>query len=170
VISRRDRLYLFGNCCVGAAIANVLINAFLGWATFRSLGVPALPVWRVPGVAADLAGTAFGVTFGTCLGMGLQVRRDMRRGKIGHVDLSPGIATLLARFPLGTLQRSLGLGMVAVPLFALPVIGAIVVLGVGSMGRVPYVTLKSALAAVEAAVVTPFIVLAALADVKRRAD
>jgi len=164
---RRDRLYLFGNCCVGAAVVNVAINGFLGWATFRGLGVAALPTWRIPGIAADLVGTAFGVTFGTCLGMGLQVRRDMRRGKIGHVDVSPAVAGFLARFPYGTLKRSVGLGAISVPVFALPVLAALVAMGIESIDRVPYITLKAALAAVEAAVVTPFIVLAALADVKQ---
>jgi hypothetical protein len=166
-MTRRDRIYLFGNCCVGAAIANVIINGFLGWATFRGLGVLSLPLWRIPGVVADLVGTAFGVTFGTCLGMGFQIRRDLRRDKIGHIDVSPALATFLTRFPVGTLKRSVGLGVVAVPVFALPVVAPLVVLGIVSMDRVPYIVLKSGLAAVEAAIVTPFIVLAALADVRR---
>jgi hypothetical protein len=161
---RRDRLYLFGNCCLGAAIANIVINAFLGWATFRGLGVPALPLWRIPGVVADLAGTAFGVTFGTCLGMGWQIRRDLRRGKIGHFGVSSAVASFVARFPHGTLKRSVGLGVVSIPIFALPVVAVLVLLGAESMDRIPYVTLKAGLAAVEAAIVTPFLVVAALAD------
>jgi hypothetical protein len=169
VISTRDRLYLFGNGCVGAAIVNVLINGFLGWATFRSLGVPALALWHIPGIAPDLLGTAFGVTFGTCLGMGWQVRRDMRRGKIGHVDVSPAIARALAYFPQGTLKRSVGLGLASLPLFGLPVIAVLVGLGVVSMERVPYIVLKAAFAGVEAAIATPFMVLASLADVRRAA-
>jgi hypothetical protein len=165
----RDRLYLFGNCCVGAAIANVVINGFLGWASFHGLRGPSLPFWGIPGVAPDLAGTAFGVTFGTCLGMGWQVRRDLRRGKIGHFEISRAVAAFVARFPRGTLRRSVGLGLVAIPLFAFPVVAVLVLLGTTSMGRVPYVALKAGLAAVEAALVTPFLVVAALADERRPA-
>jgi hypothetical protein len=167
VISRRDRIYLFVNCTVGAAIVNIAINGFLGWLTFHTLHASALPTWRIPGVAADLAGTAFGVSFGTCLGMGLQVARDMKRGKIGHVDVSPAVAGVLARFPLGTLKRSVSLGVVSI-VFALPVLVVLVALGVESMDRWPYVTLKSLFAAVQAAAVTPLLVLASLADVRRR--
>lgn len=168
-MSPRDRRYLFGQCCVGSAIINVIINGALGWATFRGLGVAALPLWRIPGVAADLSGTAFGVTFGTCVGMAFQVQRDLKLGKIGHVAVSPAVAGLLARFPEGTLKRSVGLGVLSVPIFALPVVAALVALDIGAIERMHYIALKAGLAALEAALVTPLIVLAVLGDVRRRA-
>ncbi|HEX3770518.1 MAG TPA: hypothetical protein VHV30_06635 [Polyangiaceae bacterium] len=160
------RVYLFVECTIGAAVVNIAINGFLGWLTFRTLHTATLPLWRIPGVAADLVGTAFGVTFGTTLGMGLQVARDMKRGKIGHVDLSPRVAAFIARFPHGTFRRSVGLGVASI-VFALPVITVLALLGVDAMGEWPYVTLKSAMAAVQAAAVTPWLVLARLGDVKR---
>jgi hypothetical protein len=166
-MSRRHRIYLFVECTIGAAVINVGINGFLGWLTFRSLHATSLPTWRIPGVAADLAGTAFGVTFGTCLGMGLQVRRDMKSGKIGHVDVSPAIAAWITRLPHGTLKRSVTLGIVSI-VVSLPVIAALALAGVTAMDEWPYITLKSAMAAVQAAAITPFLVLASLADLKRR--
>ena len=166
----RDRRYLILTCCIGSAIVNAIINGGLGWGLTHTF--PSLPVWRIPGVAADIAGTAFGVTFGTCLGMALQIRRDMRRGKVGPVEasalsaLSPRVAALVASFPVGLLKRSVGLGIVSV-VFALPVVVALLVLGIGSLDRVPFVALKSSFAALQAAMVTPLIALAALGDVSR---
>jgi hypothetical protein len=129
-----------------------------------------LPLWRIPGVVADLAGTAFGVTFGTCLGMVLQIRRDIRRGKVGPVEasaLSPRLAAIVGSFPAGTLKRSLGLGAASVPLFALPVVAGLIAMGIGSLDRVPFVVLKSGFAALQAAAVTPLIALGVLGDLSR---
>jgi hypothetical protein len=157
---------LIGQSCIGAAIANAVINGALGWGATRELAV--FPVWHVPGVAADIAGTAFGVTFGTCVFMALQVPFDVRRGKLSEVPLSPGVASLLARFPRSMLTRGLGLGLLSVPLFAAPLIAALAVIGADSMQSKQYVMLKAVFAAVEGAVITPFLVLAALDDVIRK--
>jgi hypothetical protein len=171
-VTPRDLRYLLLQCCLGSALVNVVINGGLGWATTRSLVSlplwPSLPsFWRSPGIAADVVGTAFGVTFGTCLGMAFQIRRDLKSGKIAPVRPGPGVALLLARFPYGTLRRSVGLGVVSVPLFAVPMVLVLLVLGVGAMERTPFIVLKACFAALEAAIVTPFIALAALGDIER---
>ncbi|MBM4364225.1 MAG: hypothetical protein FJ104_16215, partial [Deltaproteobacteria bacterium] len=54
----------------GAAVVNALLNGAIGWAATREL--PVVPTWGLPGVAADLLATAFGVTFGTALVVPLQ--------------------------------------------------------------------------------------------------
>lgn len=158
------RFYLLGQSCIGAALANAIINAGLGWAGVR--GMATFPMWRVPGIAADLAGTAFGVTFGTCLVMAFTVPRDVGRGKIAPFELSPRVASLVARFPRKTFSRALGLGLLSIA-FALPVIAALAGLGTGLMRSSDYVVLKAAFSAVEGAIVTPFIVIGVLADVPR---
>jgi hypothetical protein len=164
-MNQRDRNYLLLQCCIGPAIVNVVINAGLGWAATRTLAV--VPLWGVPGVAGDLAGTAFGVTFGTCLGMVLQIKRDLAHGKIGPLDAPPGMASLVARFPAGTLARSVVLGAVSIPLFAVPVIAVLAVVGVGAMGRGTFIELKALFAALEAAVVAPPLAVAALGSALR---
>ena len=170
-MSARDRRYLVVTCCMGSAIVNGIINGGLGWGMTHSF--PMLPLWRIPGVVADLAGTAFGVTFGTCLGMALQIPRDIRAGRVGPVEasaLSPRVASLVGRFPAGTFRRSVGLGAASIPLFALPVVVGLLVLGISSLDRVPFVVLKSGFAALQAAMVTPLLALAALGDVSRTRD
>ena len=166
-MSTRHRFYLIGQSCIGAGIANAVINGLLGWGALR--GLATFPMWRVPGVAADLAGTAFGVTFGTCVVMAIQVPWDVRRGKIGPVALSPRVASLIARFPRKTFRRALGLGLLSMPVFAFPVIVALALLGASLMESGRYVVLKASFAAVEGAIITPFIVLAAVADAARAA-
>ncbi len=165
-MSPRQRFYLIGQSCVGAAIANAVINGAIGWGITR--GGPLFPMWRLPGVAVDLVATAFGVTFGTCVCMAIQVPWDLGRGKITPVSVSPGLAAVLARFPRGVLYRALGLGALSVAVFALPVVAALAALGWGAMEREPYIVLKAALSAFQGAIVTPFLVLAALGDVARR--
>ena len=57
------------------------------------------------------------------------------------------------------------LGIVAVPVFATPVLAVLVLIGVQALERSTFVWLKAGLAAVEAGVVTPLIALAVLSDV-----
>lgn len=165
-MSPSQRLYLIGQSCVGAAIVNAIINGAIGWGI--TCGMTTFPMWRSPGIAGDLVATAFGVTFGTCVCMAIQVPWDFGRGKITAVSLSPALAALLARFPRRTFYRGLVLGGLSVPVFALPIVAVLAVLGGGGMDRAPYIVLKAVMSAVEGAIVTPFIVLAVLADVARR--
>lgn len=164
VMPPSHRFYLLGQSCIGAAIANAIINAGLGWAGVR--GLATFPVWHVPGVAADLAGTAFGVTFGTCVVMAFTVPRDVGRGKIAPFELPPRVASFVAKFPRKTFSRALGLGLFSIA-FAIPVIAALAGLGLGLMRSSDYVVLKAAFAAAEGAIVTPFIVVGVLADAAR---
>ncbi len=165
VLTPLERRYLFWQSCVGAAILNALINWGLGWLGTRAL--PILFLWRIPGVASDLTGTAFGVAFGTCIGASFQVRRDLERGRIARVAMSPGVAAVVSRFPSGALRRGTTLGALSIPVFAVPVVLVLVGMGVRALDRVPFLELKTVFAAFEGAVVTPFIVLAVLTDVAR---
>jgi hypothetical protein len=142
---------------------NAIINAALGWALTK--GLERFPMWRIPGVAGDLAGTAFGVSFGTCVCMAFQVPWDFRRGKITPVTVSTSVASVLGRFPRGALRRGLALGAISVPLFALPVVALLAAADGSTMARSSFIATKAALSAVQGAIVTPLIVLAVLGDI-----
>jgi hypothetical protein len=161
-MSPRQRFYLIGQNCIGAAVANAAINWGLGWALTRHLAQ--LPSWGIPGVIADIIGTAFGVTFGTSFVMALQVRWDLSRGHIAPIPLSGSLAAFVGRFPVGSLRRGFGLGVLSVPLFAFPVVACLMVFGVPALDRLPFLELKSIFSAIEGAIVTPFIVLATLSE------
>jgi hypothetical protein len=159
------RRYLILESCLGAAVVNAALNAGLGWLATR--GMTTFPVWRLPGVAADLAGTAFGVTFGTYIVMGFQVRREMARGRLSRLDLAPRVSAFLQRMPENRLRRAARLGLLSVPLFAAPVVAVLALAGVAVLGRSPFVVLKAGFSALEGAIVTPLIVLMLLAEAPR---
>jgi hypothetical protein len=168
-MSRRDRLYLFGPCCLGPAIFNALINGGIGWAATRK--VAGLGLWTLPGVAADIAGTAFGVAFGTYLGMAFQVRRDLKAGKVGLMGAPAIVAAVFDRLASqGTFGRGVSFGLAAVPIFALPMLAALAIGGGGSMTSRSFTIFKAAFAALEAAVISPPMVLGLLAEMKARSE
>jgi hypothetical protein len=164
-----QRRYLFVDCVIGAAVVNALINGGLGWVATR--GYPTFPVWKLPGVAADLLGTAYGVSFGTCIGAALQVKIDRARGRITTPNTVPDrLAPIIAALPRNLLARAIALGVASVaalgPLIAL----GLYFYGAPEFGRQPFLEVKAAFSAVEGAVVTPVIVLAALLDPTPRAS
>jgi hypothetical protein len=163
----RERLYVIGQNGVGAALVNALLNGFLGWLVVREL--QSFPMWHVPGVAGDLVGTAFGVSFGTGVGAAFAVRKDFEKKKIGLPQLSPGLANLIARFPHGTWKRSIWLGCVSVPIFGVPVLLLLMASGTAALSPGDFILIKATLAAVQAALVTPLIVLGVLSDLARPA-
>ena len=159
------RRYLLLEAFLGAAAANAVINGAIGWLQTRR--VPVLPMWQVPGIASDLAGTAFGVTFGTCVVMAWTVPREVARGKLTPLELSPRLARLVGFLPARGWRRSLRLALLSMLVFAPPVAIALTLLGVASLARAPYVAFKAAFSAVEGAIVTPFIVWMYLAELVR---
>jgi hypothetical protein len=167
VPSRDPLRYVLLNGLVGAPIVNAILNGAIGFAVTG--GLATFPVWGIPGTVPDLMATAFGVTFGTCLVVPLQVRRDLTRGNVTAPTASVPLSALLSRFPEGTLARSIVLGVVSVPLFCPFAVLPLVVLGTSDLSRAGFVALKAGFSALEAAVVTPVLLLAALLDLARRA-
>jgi hypothetical protein len=162
-----QRRYLFVECVIGAAIINAIINGGLGWLATR--GMTTFAVWKIPGVAADLLATAYGVSFGTCIGAAVQVRVDTARGKITVPDTVPqGLATILATLPKRLLPRAIAMGIVSAIVLSPFILVGLFVAGNAALPIWPYITVKALMATVEGAAVTPVIVLAALVDYGRR--
>ena len=168
MFSPAQRRYLFIQNLVGAAFVNLLINGALGWLITR--GLPEFPLWSVPGAAADLAATGFGVTFGTCIAAGIGVRWDVGRGRIEPPILSGELAVWYGRLPRNVLSRSIWLGLISLPVFVLPLLAWLAWSGAPALERTSFIWLKAGFSAVQAAIVTPPIVLAALVDVGRPAE
>jgi hypothetical protein len=167
MFSPAQRRYLFLQNLVGAAFVNLLINGALGWLITR--GLPEFPVWSVPGAAADLAATGFGVTFGTCIAARIGVRWDVGRGRIEPPSLSSELSGWYRRLPENVFARSVWLGLISLPVFVLPLLTWLAWSGMPALERTSFIWLKGGFSAVQAAIVTPPIVLAALVDVSRAA-
>jgi len=162
-VTPEQRRYLFVECVIGAAVVNALINGGLGW--LATLGHPTFPVWKLPGVASDLLGTAYGVSFGTCIGAALQVKIDRARGKITTPSTVPErLAPIISAMPRRLLARGIALGMVSVAALGPIIVFGLFLHGATDFGRRAFIVLKAVFSAAEGAVVTPVIVLAALLD------
>jgi hypothetical protein len=158
-----QRRYLFVECSIGAAIINALLNAGLGWVGTRGLAV--FPVWKIPGVAGDLLATAYGVSFGTCLAAAIQARVDIGRGRITPpTSLPERLAPVIAALPRGLLARAIALGIVSCLALGPFILLGLFLAGQAALPRGTFIAIKAAFSAVEGAVVTPIIVLAALLD------
>src|SRR5262249_26077707 len=105
IVTFEQKLYILVRNGLGAALVNALINGAIGWGITRWLAE--FPVWKSPGVAADLLFTAFGITFGTSIVVPLQTKKDFSGGRVTLPALSRGMASFLARFPKGLLRRAL---------------------------------------------------------------
>jgi hypothetical protein len=165
-VTPAEKHYLFVQSTIGSAIVNALLNGAIGWGI--TVGLTEFPVWKTPGVAADLIATAFGVAFGTSLGAVIQIRLDTARGKIAFPELSPALARIVGFFPRALLPRAVWFGLVAAVVFGPP---ALLALGLGShaaLDRTFFVGVKAGYSAIIGAAVTPFILLGTLASLPGR--
>jgi hypothetical protein len=160
-----QRRFLFVQNTIGAAVVNLAINGAIGWAITRGLQV--FPVWSVPGAAPDLVATGFGVSFGTAIAARLGVNFEVARGRISAIAPEPPYAGWYRRLPRQTFARSVWFGAVSVPVFVVPLLLVLLVAGTPALERTTFVWLKAGFSAVQAAIVTPLIVLAVLFDLSQ---
>ncbi len=156
------RTFLIRDQIVGAAVVNLLINAAIGWAMFRTLAV--VPLWGEWSVAADIIGTAFMLPLLTCVIVSAITARQVRRGKLPAPAWPVSRYPLLARLPANTLFRGLVLGVLAGLVVGLPAVLTVHALEVAEMDLGSFVLFKAIFAAILAALVSPVIALRALAD------
>jgi hypothetical protein len=156
------RRYLVAEQCLGAAIFNFAINALIAWGLFRHL--EEVPLWGQESIAGDTVGTCFFLPFFTGLIVTRLAHGRIRAGALPVLGRSRETLAGLGRLPGGTLRRSLVLGLVCALLVAPPALLILAALDVQSLSFWPFVTFKATFAAALAALVTPPIALAALAD------
>jgi hypothetical protein len=144
---------------VGAAIFNLLVNAAIAWATFR--GLATVPLWGQQSVGGDTIGTAFVLPFLTTLIASRIVRAHVRSGRIPALAWG---ASPWRRLPTGLVGRGLVLGVACIVAVGLPTAIALGAVGVDSMTFGGFIAFKATFAAALAALVTPLVARAALAD------
>jgi hypothetical protein len=153
------RRWLWRNAILGAAVANLVINAVIAWVSAH--GHDAVPVWPTeligdPSTVTDTLGTLFLLPLITCLVVTPTVRREVAAGHLGRRT------DLRLPLPRNTLLRGLALGAACLAALALPGLGLAALLG--ELGVAAFVTYKVVLAIALGAVVTPLIALAAMND------
>ena len=159
------RQFLVAEQCVGAALFNFALNAAIAWGMYRHLEV--VPLWGQESIAGDTLGTCFFLPFFTALIVTRLAGGRVRDGKLPAVERSRDSYPGLARLPTGTLGRAVALGVWCVVVFGTAAVLALFAFEVRSLSFWPFVGFKAAFAALLAALVTPAIALAAIADASR---
>lgn len=160
-MAQRNRHYvLIEQGCTSAAF-NLALNGLIAWLVFQAM--PLIPLWGRVGIAADLAGMAWALPFGTCFAATLQVHRDLRRGTVVPVALPKMRPAALRVLPRTVLMRSVAFGLAGL-LIVPPTVTLLAALGINEMAFGVFVAWKALLAMGLALVFTPLIVIRALGD------
>ncbi len=153
-----QRRYLLMDNGVGPFVINLLINGLIAWLLFRT--ATHVPLWGQSSVAGDTIATSFLLPLITCL-----IVTPIARGRVRGGHLAPLTPAAAPRWlPRNTIARSVVIGMVCLILFTPLTLLALEVLGIGSMTPWHFVYFKGMFAAIEGALVTPFLALWAISD------
>jgi ribosomal protein S18 acetylase RimI-like enzyme len=163
-VSPQLRRFLWREHAAVAFAVNVVINAAIGWATFR--GAAVIPRWGEASVAGDMLGMSFFLPAITCLIVTPLVRGAARRGA------APALEGALPRW-LHPFRRALPVRALLLGLACVPIAGGLAVallhgLGVESLAFAPFLGWKALYSGLLGACVQPAIALLALADAPPR--
>ena len=158
-MSPRHRTYLLLEQGIGAGIFNVVINAAIAWLFFHGMSV--VPLFGDQSIMGDTIATTFMLPLLTAIIAGRIVRAHVRTG---HVPAWPWTAGLARMVPRSLGARGVVLGVLCVLLVGIPTTSLLGAMGVTEMSFRGFIAFKALFAGVLAAVVTPVIARASLAD------
>ncbi|HEY6394141.1 MAG TPA: hypothetical protein VIX12_01915 [Candidatus Binataceae bacterium] len=157
-LTQAQRRYLLVDNGVGAFIINFIIAGVMGWLIFRNS--TQVPLWGRSSIAGDTIGTSILLPLITCLIVTPIARSQIRAGRL--VSLRGGRASNW--FPRNTFLRGLLIGALSLlALMPITLLG-LRVAGVDSMSLRHFLLFKTVFAALEAALVTPFLALLAISS------
>jgi hypothetical protein len=156
------RAFSWKGAALVGGIINLAINAPIGWAMVKE--GETLGTWSAPGIALDLAITAFAIAFATGFLATPSTRKQVASGKLIPPKLSPYWRNGFQTWPSSIMHRSINLGILSSFIFLpLPFL-VLWLFGIDEAGRVAVTCLKGGFAFVVGALVTPIVVLAATVD------
>jgi len=152
-----QRRFLLLDNGVGPFVVNLLLNGVIAWLLFRN--ATHVPLWGQSSIAGDTIVTAFLLPAITCL-----IVTPLARGRVRSGQLPAAVDAAWRWIPHNMLWRALliGLiGLIALTPLTLCVFG---VLRIGELSPWHFVYFKAGFAAVEGALVTPFLALWAISE------
>jgi hypothetical protein len=156
-LSPAQRRFLLLDNGVGPFIANLLINGVIAWLLYRN--ATHVPLWGQSSIAGDTIATAFLLPAITCL-----IVTPLARGRVRTGRLEAASDASWRWIPRNMLWRAVLIGLIcliALTPLTLLVFGA---LGVGELTPWHFVYYKATFAAIEGAMVTPFLALWAISE------
>lgn len=159
------RRYLVVETAISIGV-NAAVSAAFAWGLFR--GVTRVPLRGAQGIGADLVPTVFMITLMLTLALTLVTRRRMRAGVLA--GLHEGISALprpLAMLPANVLLRALVLALSLTAVLVPASVALLAAAGTESLAFDLFVGFKILYGAALGALVTPLILLRALADAPR---
>lgn len=159
------RRYLVGETAISIAV-NAAVSAAFAWGLFHD--VTEVPLRGVQGIGVDLVPTVFMITLMLTLALTLVTRRRMRAGTLFGLHGGTGaLPRPLAMLPGNVLLRALVLALALTAMLVPASIALLAVAGTESMPLGAFVGFKVLYGAALGAVVTPLVLLRALADAPR---
>lgn len=145
-----------------SVVANTAVSGIFAWGLFH--GVESIPLWGAQGIVVDLVPTVFMITLVLTIALTLITRGRLRKGKLPLPAWRRSDLGVIGRLPACIALRApvlaLCMTLALVPLSAL----LLVLAGVDSMRFTNFFLFKLAYGAAFALLVTPIILLRALAD------
>jgi hypothetical protein len=142
---------------VGPFVANLLINGVIAWALFRN--ATHVPLWGQSSIAGDTIATAFLLPAITCL-----IVTPLARGRVRSGRLAAASGAAWRWIPRNMLWRALLIGLLGLLVLTPPTLLVFDALRVGQLSPWHFVYFKATFAAVEGALVTPFLALWAISE------
>ena len=142
---------------VGPFIVNLLINGVIAWLLFRK--ATHVPMWGQSGIAGDTIATAFLLPAITCLIVTPLARGRVRTGRMAALDDASW-----RWVPRNMVWRALLMGLICMLVLAPLTLFLLGAVGVRELSPWHFIHFKATFAAVEGALVTPFLALWAISD------
>ena len=152
-----QRRFVLLDNVVGPFVVNLLINGVIAWLLFRK--ATHVPMWGQSSIAGDTIATAFLLPAITCLIVTPLARGRVRTGRVAAVDDASW-----RRIPRNMVWRALLIGLICLLVLTPLTLFVLGALGVGGLSPWHFVYFKATFAAVEGALVTPFLALWAISE------
>ncbi len=156
-LTRPQRRFVLLDNGVGPFVANLLINGVIAWALYRH--ATHVPLWGQSSIAGDTIATAFLLPAITCL-----IVTPMARGRVRSGRLAAVTDTAWRWIPRNMLWRALLIGLIGLIVLTPPTLLVFGALGIGQVSPWQFVYFKATFAAIEGALVTPFLALWAISE------
>jgi hypothetical protein len=160
-LSDLQRKYLVHEQIVGGALVNGVINAVLGWLTFRHHLV--VPMQGDPSLLNDVIATSVIMPLFICVIGSWLVRKAVQAGKVAPLDAPSAARTMIMWLPANSFLRGALLAVAALATCTPLLLGALLLCGVNGMSVAGFATLKFFYAGALAGLVSPIVALYAMA-------